>query len=200
MRVLRHAVPYAVIIALVSAPAALYADEAPLPPDYQAPLSSVTVFKAWEAPRSSVSLFYIDPAQVETEALEQALAVTSEDGEQVVQLSDRFLFAFDSAELRPTAQSSLDTVAALLDDSATPVEVIGHTDSLGTDEINQPLSEDRARAVADYLVENGIDEDRITSSGKGSTQPIADNTYPDGRDNPQGRQENRRVEVRYSRG
>lgn len=181
-------------------PTATSAEDAPVPEDYTAPLTSVEVFTAWEVPRSTVSLFYTDPVGVDTEALEEALDAEDEDDGTLVQLSDRFLFDFDSAELRPTAEPSLDTLVALLADTGSVVEVTGHTDGLGTDEVNQPLSQERAEAVADYLVEQGIEADRITSSGAGSSEPVADNTHPDGRDNPEGRQANRRVEVRYSDG
>ena len=69
---------------------------------------------------------------------------------------------------------------------------------MGSDAVNQPLSEARAQSVKDYLVGKGIDASRITSSGKGSSEPVAENTHSDGRDNPEGRQENRRVEIRYA--
>lgn len=187
-------------LTLWAGPVALADEEAPVPEGYQAPLSTVSISTVWEAPRSTVSLFYTDPAETSPEDLEEALDVTTEDQEQVVLLSDRFLFDFDSATLRPTAQASLDNVVALLTESDTPIEVIGHTDGVGTDAVNQPLSEDRATAVADYLSEHGVKASRITASGKGSTDPIADNTHPDGRDNPEGRQQNRRVEIRYTDG
>lgn len=190
----------AVALTLWAGPAALADEEAPVPEDYQAPLSTVSIFTAWEAPRSTVSLFYTDPGEASSGDLEEALDVTTEDEEQVVLLSDRFLFDFDSATLRPTAEKSLDNVVALLEESDTPIEVIGHTDGLGTDAVNQPLSEDRAKAVAEYLSEHGVKDSRISVSGKGSSEPIADNTYPDGRDNPEGRQQNRRVEIRYTNG
>lgn len=195
---LPRALPLALGLSVVGSVGAVASAEAPVPEGYEAPRTTVTVSTVWEAPRSTVSLFYTDPPEAGTEALEEALGVTTEADDQVVQISDRFLFDFDSAELRPTAASSLDTVQALLEQSDAPVEVIGHTDGLGTDEVNQPLSEDRAEAVADYLVEHGIDEGRLTSSGKGSSEPVAENTHPDGRDNPEGRQQTRRVEIRFS--
>lgn len=120
-------------------------------------------------------------------------------GQTVVQLEDRFLFDFGSATLRPTATASLNTVAAILATKESEVEVIGHTDSLGGDAVNQPLSEKRAQAVTDFLVKAGVAKARITSSGKGSTDPLAENKHPDGRDNPAGRQVNRRVEIRYEK-
>lgn len=179
-------------LSLLAAPAAL-AEPAPVPDGYDAPLTSVEVFTEWEAPLTTVSKFYVNPGEVAKEDLEEALEAEND----VVTLSDRFLFDFNSAELRDSAASSLDTVVALLEETEGPIEVVGHTDSMGSDAVNQPLSEDRAQAVADYLTSNGIDESRITTSGRGSSEPVADNSHADGRDNPEGRQENRRVEIRY---
>lgn len=72
------------------------------------------------------------------------------------------------------------------------VEVSGHTDSTGSDAINQPLSENRARAVADFLISQGIAADNVTSQGFGSSNPIASN------DTPEGQAQNRRVEIAVS--
>jgi outer membrane protein OmpA-like peptidoglycan-associated protein len=70
------------------------------------------------------------------------------------------------------------------------IEIAGHTDNVGKSEANQKLSEDRADAVRDYLVKHGIDPKRVTAKGYGDTQPVASN------DTPNGRQQNRRTEVR----
>jgi outer membrane protein OmpA-like peptidoglycan-associated protein len=67
------------------------------------------------------------------------------------------------------------------------LSIVGHTDNTGSDEYNQKLSEDRAEAVKKYLVGKGVGEIGITASGKGETEPIADNNTPEGRD------KNRRV-------
>ena len=69
------------------------------------------------------------------------------------------------------------------------LDVEGHTDSVGGDEYNQALSERRAAAVRDYLVQQGIAAESIASRGFGKTQPVASN------DTPEGRQQNRRVEL-----
>ena len=69
------------------------------------------------------------------------------------------------------------------------VEVAGHTDSIGSDQYNQGLSERRAKSVFDYLVGNGIDSGRLNSRGYGESAPIADNATREGR------QRNRRVEL-----
>ncbi len=71
----------------------------------------------------------------------------------------------------------------------TDVMIYGHTDSTGSDAINQPLSENRAKAVKDFLTSKGVDAKRITTQGLGSSSPVASN------DTEAGRQQNRRVEV-----
>lgn len=71
----------------------------------------------------------------------------------------------------------------------TKVTIIGHTDSTGTDAVNNPLSMDRANAARDYLVGRGVAYQRVATDGRGSREPIADNA------SPQGRASNRRVEI-----
>jgi len=71
------------------------------------------------------------------------------------------------------------------------VEVAGHTDSVGTDAYNQKLSERRAAAVKDYLVSKGIAASKVTTIGKGESQPVATNKTAEGR------QKNRRVDIEF---
>ncbi len=71
-----------------------------------------------------------------------------------------------------------------------------HTDSKGSDEYNYTLSDNRARSVREYILSKGIAAKRIISQGYGETKPVADNANPDGSDNPEGRQLNRRVEFK----
>lgn len=107
----------------------------------------------------------------------------------IANMSD-VLFKTGSFELAPGARERLAKVSGIL--LAYPslhVQVEGHTDSVGTDEYNQTLSENRASAVRDYFVQQGVPADSITSRGFGKTQPIASN------DTPEGRQQNRRVEL-----
>ena len=76
------------------------------------------------------------------------------------------------------------------------VEIAGHTDNIGTPQYNQALSEKRAEAVRDYLIrEGGVDPAKISSIGYRDLYPVAPNKKPDGRDNPEGRAQNRRVEI-----
>ena len=79
---------------------------------------------------------------------------------------------------------------------AAKVELEGHTDSKGTEEYNQKLSERRVEAVKQYLIKEGAaDKARISAKGYGESKPIAPNTTKEGKDNPEGRAENRRVEI-----
>ena len=80
------------------------------------------------------------------------------------------------------------------------IQVSGHTDSRGDDAYNLRLSQDRAQAVVDYLVRNGIESSRLTAVGYGETRPIARNENEDLTDNPIGRQLNRRIEISLPEG
>jgi OOP family OmpA-OmpF porin len=98
-------------------------------------------------------------------------------------------FDFDKAEIRPQDSVVLDAGAEVLNENPeVQVEVAGHTDSTGPETYNQGLSEARARAAVDYLVEKGVDRERLRPVGYGETQPVADNGTSEGR------AENRRVE------
>ena len=108
----------------------------------------------------------------------------------VVNLPD-VLFEFDSARLTPDARRTARDIADVIrtGSSGRHLSVEGHTDSTGTLAYNQRLSEDRARAVADQLVRDGIDHRAIATRGFGESRPIASNK------SESGRQRNRRVEV-----
>ena len=99
-------------------------------------------------------------------------------------------FDFDKYNLKPEGKKALDAlVAEMKVEQIDEVIVVGHTDSIGTEAYNQKLSERRAKTVADYLVSKGIPAAKIQASGKGETQPVADNKTK------AGRAKNRRVEV-----
>ncbi|MSQ99266.1 MAG: TonB-dependent receptor [Xanthomonadales bacterium] len=99
-------------------------------------------------------------------------------------------FEFDQATLTPEAMAILDKAAGLLQSQEkVVVEVAGHTDSVGSEEYNQKLSERRAIAVKDYLESKGITANRLTAMGYGEAQPVASN------DTDAGRALNRRVEL-----
>lgn len=115
---------------------------------------------------------------------------------EVIVLSDlgNVLFAFDSAELTSEAHGVLTEVAGRLTGaSLISVRVVGHTDSVGADAYNQGLSERRAHSVADYLIAQGVPAGKVSTEGRGESQPVADN------DSDAGRAQNRRVELHVSR-
>lgn len=96
-------------------------------------------------------------------------------------------------DIKPEFRTTLDQVAGTLAEyDKTFIDIYGHTDSTGSDAINNPLSENRARSVAGYLETKGVNPARIGTRGFGSTQPVADN----GTD--AGRAANRRVEIRIT--
>ncbi|MFW6180596.1 MAG: gliding motility-associated C-terminal domain-containing protein [Spirochaetota bacterium] len=98
-------------------------------------------------------------------------------------------FEFDKAELRPESYQILDRLIQKLEKFPTyKVKIVGHTDAVGTEEYNQRLSERRAFAVYRYLVNNDVDKDRLTTEGRGESQPIDTN------ETETGRARNRRVE------
>lgn len=107
-------------------------------------------------------------------------------------------YEFASAELTPKAQEILDTTLIILMKRYPhiSVEIGSHTDDKGGEKYNLRLSEKRAAGVVAYLVKGGISADRLTYKGYGQSQPIAPNTFPNGADNPEGRQQNRRTEFK----
>ncbi len=109
------------------------------------------------------------------------------------------LFGFDKYDLRPEGMATLDEFVSDLRqpevESISSILVVGNTDSIGSEQYNMALSERRAATVANYLVQSGIDSGVITARGDGELSPVAPNTYPDGADNPEGRAQNRRVDV-----
>jgi outer membrane protein OmpA-like peptidoglycan-associated protein len=123
-------------------------------------------------------------------ALASLAAVKQEERGLVITLSGGVLFRSAESTLLSSAQVKLDQVAdALLNVRARNLIVEGHTDSQGSISYNQDLSQRRADAVRDYLVQRGYPADRIQALGKGKGSPIADNASPEGRAN------NRRVEI-----
>jgi outer membrane protein OmpA-like peptidoglycan-associated protein len=118
-------------------------------------------------------------------------AIKEEARGLVITLSGSILFASNKYALLNTAMTKLDQVAEALkaQDSDRRMVVEGHTDSQGSDRINQPLSRNRADAVRDYLVSRGVESDKISAIGMGSSRPLLDNK------NAENRANNRRVEI-----
>ncbi len=107
------------------------------------------------------------------------------------------LFNFDEATLTPYAEETLHTLAPMIVKlGAHPVRIEGHTDSEGTDQYNQKLSERRGERVRNWMVQNHfLSSTAVEMVGYGETRPRAPNKKPDGTDNPEGRASNRRVEI-----
>ncbi len=100
-------------------------------------------------------------------------------------------FEFDKADLHPGSEKELQQLVAIMEnDPMMEIEIIGHTDDMGTQEYNLKLSTLRARAVKKYLIENNISSTRLVITGKGNAEPMATNATE------AGRQKNRRIEFR----
>ncbi len=131
--------------------------------------------------KQAAELEQIEGAQVEKVNEGEAIKVTFESG---------ILFATNSSTLSTPSRVALDKFATSLQNNPdTDVEIYGHTDSTGSDAINNPLSVRRAESVYNYLNSKGVSGLRMSYEGFGSSQPIADNSTA------AGRTENRRVEV-----
>jgi outer membrane protein OmpA-like peptidoglycan-associated protein len=119
------------------------------------------------------------------------VGVTREGNELVLDMPSEVTFAVGSSNLAPAFRTTLDKVASTLTEyEKTYVDVLGHTDSTGTDASNQTLSEQRASTVAGYLSNKGVQSARLATKGYGESQPRASNTTDEGRAS------NRRVEIR----
>ena len=117
--------------------------------------------------------------------------VTREGDNLVLDMPSEVTFGVDSTNIDAGFRNTLDQVAATLTQyEKTYVDVMGHTDSTGSDAYNQTLSERRASAVADYLSIRGVQSVRLATRGYGESQPKASNL------DPAGRSANRRVEIR----
>ena len=105
-------------------------------------------------------------------------------------------YDFDEAALKPESYPALDEIVRMLEFyPAMEIELSAHTDSKGSDSYNQKLSEARAQSAVEYLVSKGIAPERLVAKGYGESQPIAPNTV-NGKDNPEGREKNRRTEFK----
>lgn len=130
-------------------------------------------------------------AELRRETAGTGVDVIRQGDELLLRIPAGITFAFDSYDVQPQFQATLNEVAQTLGQyNQTYVDVLGHTDSVGTDAYNQRLSEQRAQAVANYLTARGVAPARIATRGYGETMPIADNGTE------AGRAANRRVEIK----
>jgi outer membrane protein OmpA-like peptidoglycan-associated protein len=129
---------------------------------------------------------------VATQAQLAALQAKQTDRGMIVTLGD-VLFDTAQSTLKPGADLALDRLATFMQSNPhARVMIEGHTDSRGSDQYNDALSERRADAVAGALMRRGISADRVSAVGRGKAYPVATN------DTPEGRQQNRRVEIVFS--
>jgi outer membrane protein OmpA-like peptidoglycan-associated protein len=132
----------------------------------------------------------MDKQQKELQQIPGVEVTRPSDNEIAVHLTNDILFDFNSYALRPESRQTIRDLAdnfRRYPDEMFDVE--GHTDNVGSEEYNRPLSERRAGSVRDYLVDQGVPSTRVTARGYGKSRPKASN------DKPEGRQLNRRVEI-----
>ncbi len=147
-----------------------------------------------EAPKPAPSAPYTPAAPAAPEAAPTPAPAPSAPSSvrQSVVIQADALFDFDKSVVRPDGKKAIDEALAKL--GGVDLEMViatGHTDSIGTERYNQKLSERRAAAVKAYLVSKGIPASKITTIGKGETQPVATNKTA------AGRQKNRRVDIEF---
>lgn len=114
-----------------------------------------------------------------------------------IEMAADVLFEFDKADLLPRAETVLGQVADLVRQKAkAAVRIEGHTDGKGSADYNQKLSVRRADAVKAWLTKQpGLKQIAFATAGYGATRPVAPNVKPNGSNDPEGRQKNRRVEI-----
>lgn len=136
--------------------------------------------------------YYMDvqEAKLRQQMAGTGVTVTRTGDNITLNMPGNITFATDSADLNSQFFSVLDGVATVLKEyEKTVIEVAGHTDSTGSDRYNQTLSERRAGTVAQYITTKGVQPTRLITVGAGESYPVATN------DTPEGRQQNRRVEL-----
>jgi outer membrane protein OmpA-like peptidoglycan-associated protein len=113
-----------------------------------------------------------------------------------ISLQGEILFDFDKSNLRPAAESTLAQVAKMIGSYAkAEVLIEGYTDAKGSDSYNAKLSDRRAVSVKNWFSKHGVAANSMQTHGWGAAKPVVPNKHPDGSDDPEGRQKNRRVEI-----
>jgi outer membrane protein OmpA-like peptidoglycan-associated protein len=113
-----------------------------------------------------------------------------------ISLQGEILFDFDKSNLRPAAESTLAQVAKMIGSyPKAQVLIEGYTDAKGSDSYNAKLSDRRAVSVKNWFAKHGVAANSMQTHGWGAAKPVAPNTHPDGSDDPDGRQKNRRVGI-----
>lgn len=145
-----------------------------------------------EKARQAAAKAESEKAQLRAQLLEQLNSIlqTSDSARGLIVNMSDVLFDTGSSTLKPGAREKLAKISGiLLAHPGLTLQIEGHTDSVGSDEFNEQLSERRSDSVRDFLAEEGVPESSMTATGFGKTQPVASN------DTPEGRQRNRRVEL-----
>src|SRR5260370_158791 len=139
------------------------------------------------------------PGEIQVPKGIQAVHTINKGCERRLSVVGDALFDFDKATLRPDAEETLTAaVPEIAKLGGKPMRIEGHTDAIGTDSYNMKLSEARATTVRDWLAAHNSVPAATPIKGYGKTMPIAPNTTGDGKDDPVGRQKNRRVEVVFA--
>ncbi|NNF99156.1 MAG: OmpA family protein [Desulfobacteraceae bacterium] len=139
--------------------------------------------------------YYMDvqEAKLRQRLRDSGVSVTRSGNQLILNMPGNVTFSTGSSDINTNFHEVLNSVALILKEyEKTTVDVIGHTDSVGSETYNQRLSEDRARSVATYMGNQGILPARLLVAGYGENQPIASNSTPEGRS------QNRRVALQIT--
>jgi outer membrane protein OmpA-like peptidoglycan-associated protein len=177
--------------------------EDPVPPQARrqiVPVTGIVTQLQGNAPRTQGRRESIQGSRVNVQGALNDLGATVTDKEIKISLNTDILFDFDHADLKPEAGPPLQKVAAVLKTYPRGNALIeGYTDGKGDDDYKQKLSERRAASVRAWLALHRV-RTVMTTRGWGKSNPLAPNSKPDGSDDPDGRQKNRRVEITVKTG
>jgi outer membrane protein OmpA-like peptidoglycan-associated protein len=195
------------IALLCGAAAPQESDNDPLPPGVKVHVADISAHIAGieqhiadvklNTANTQSSAVAIGAGKQDTVSIAAGVSAKEDSKSIVLELAADILFDFDRSILKPTAQAALSKIADLIRSRANGgVKIDGYTDAKGSDQYNQKLSQARAESVRRWMLENGdLAKINFLVEGHGATHPVARNTMPDGRDDPNGRQKNRRVEI-----
>ncbi|OGL48857.1 MAG: hypothetical protein A2161_11200 [Candidatus Schekmanbacteria bacterium RBG_13_48_7] len=208
-KILFSLILYIIVCFIINFPVLVLADDSEelvIPDDAHA--KAIEALKALGPNRGAKQIDYystkiigvIKGLEAQSESVKSAmndLGAKNSSTEIQIDLPGDVLFDFDKWDIRKDAEDSLKKIADIIKAYKSPKVIIsGYTDSKGSEEYNQQLSEKRADSVKKWLSDNGgVASEIIETAGYGEKNPVASNENPDGSDNPEGRQKNRRVEI-----
>jgi chemotaxis protein MotB len=118
------------------------------------------------------------------------LKIRTDKGRMIVEMAEKVLFDSGKFKLKPEGLLALEQLTEILKTlEGRTFQVAGHTDDVGADDMNWTLSLNRAKSVAQYMIEKGMPAERLSAAGYGKFQPVAPN------DSPEGKAQNRRIEI-----